>query len=226
MYGYLIPFVNSQEPIEDNLYLFDSCGPVMDALILALPSYNTAIYDGLGCDKVVILESHDTPEFLGLNIELTRNNFFNLMGVSPTQSSDVILIQREQPHEFYAKKAKIKGSGNTRRNIPNIEDVFKEISIRRECKIVSMEGLSLREQIITFSSAKIVIMQHGAAMANLIWCEKGAFVIEMGVEDKSNYYKKLIRMAGLFHIHVPQDHDHSPVEPLAVVAALKKTLML
>jgi hypothetical protein len=199
----------------------------MDALILGLPSYNTAIYDGLGCDSVVWVAGHDAPDFPGMDVELTRRRFFGLMETSHNPARGIILIRRGRSHEFYEARAKIKGSGEFRRSIPNIDDVFRAMSSRMECKMVSMEGLPLKDQIAAFRGAGLVVMQHGAAMANLVWCERGAVVVEIGTEETRHYYRRLIEMAGLAHVHIRQDHDHAPVDAVRVAdAVVRKTLRL
>ncbi len=43
---------------------------------------------------------------------------------------------------------------------------------------VKMDGLSVFEQAKIFNSAKIIVAPHGAALTNLVFCEKGTKVIE------------------------------------------------
>jgi tellurite resistance-related uncharacterized protein len=43
---------------------------------------------------------------------------------------------------------------------------------------VTMDGLSVFEQAKIFNSAKVIVAPHGAALTNLVFCEKGTKVIE------------------------------------------------
>ena len=54
-------------------------------------------------------------------------------------------------------------------------------------ELVTLEGLSFFEQVMLFSSAKIVIAPHGAGLTNLIYCSSETIVYEM---FSTNYINK------------------------------------
>lgn len=228
LYGYIIPFVNRFDP-SNNLYLFDSCGPVMNQIILGLDKYQIEIYDGHQFDSEFYLDPHDNKDFIGLNIDLTRKRMFSLIESEPNSSKkDILVIYRENPDPFYINEAEREGSGSSRRSIPNIFEIHAAVSQKiPKCKILALEGMSLKDQIITFRDASCVILQHGAAMANLIWCRPGTLVIEIGPEDEISYYNKLVKMLKLRRHQVVQDHAHAAVDFKTIVDLVcKKTVLL
>jgi capsular polysaccharide biosynthesis protein len=45
--------------------------------------------------------------------------------------------------------------------------------------VLQAENYSFREQIALFSNARAVCSLHGAALANLVWCQKGCKALEL-----------------------------------------------
>jgi capsular polysaccharide biosynthesis protein len=67
--------------------------------------------------------------------------------------------------------------GSTRK-IQNIEQLQAFLS-QYHFETVYLEGMSVRDQILLFQSAEFIISPHGAGLANLLFCEPGAKVIEL-----------------------------------------------
>ncbi|MFM4758618.1 DUF563 domain-containing protein [Aeromonas veronii] len=69
--------------------------------------------------------------------------------------------------------------GNVRwRRLVN-EDQLINYLIRKGFDIITMDGLSLEEQIGVFSGAEIIVAGHGAALTNLLFCKEKTKVIEI-----------------------------------------------
>ncbi|MGA2597455.1 MAG: glycosyltransferase family 61 protein, partial [Bryobacteraceae bacterium] len=64
------------------------------------------------------------------------------------------------------------------RTIHNIEQLQAFLSIH-DFETVYLEGMSMLDQILLFQSAEFIISPHGAGLANLLFCEPGAKVIEL-----------------------------------------------
>ena len=58
---------------------------------------------------------------------------------------------------------------------------------------VTLENLSIKDQIKTFAEASHVLAAHGAGMVNLLWCQPGTKVIE--IQDRNMLHKKLQHVA-------------------------------
>lgn len=120
----------------------------------------------------------------------------------------ILVIARGSPNKLYIEKDD--SSGNQRRSVPNLDVVTGRLE---NGILVELEGMSLSEQIAHFSEADVVIAQHGAALANMIWCKKGALVMEIkppylvGVD----VFEVLARTQGLNYCTIRQEYWHAPV---------------
>jgi hypothetical protein len=65
---------------------------------------------------------------------------------------------------------------------------------------VYLEGMSVADQILLFQRAEFVISPHGAALANLIFCEPGTKVIEfMPAADMRPHFWLISEKLSLVH---------------------------
>ena len=120
----------------------------------------------------------------------------------------ILVIARGSPNKFYIERGE--STGSLRRAVPNLDVVT---GCLENAVLVELEGMSLSEQIAHFSEADVVIAQHGAALANMIWCKKAALVMEI----KPSYlvggdvFEVLTRTQGVNYCAVRQEHWHAPV---------------
>jgi capsular polysaccharide biosynthesis protein len=42
-----------------------------------------------------------------------------------------------------------------------------------------MDGMTVAEQQALFGSAQVVVAEHGAALTNIVWCPRGATVVDI-----------------------------------------------
>ena len=112
----------------------------------------------------------------------------------------IILIERKVPNQYYLKEAINKRGGSVRRSIKNHDDLKFMLQLELhgdyQFKNLVLEDMSIADQINCFRSCVLVIAQHGAGLANIIWMKKGSFVIEIGFRDRANF-KKISRMSSL-----------------------------
>lgn len=139
-------------------------------------------------------------------IEKFRRDIANLLGVNQVDAGNkVLLIERLPPDSYYIEKAKIKGSGASRRSISN-HDKLKSLlgSITREPFVfqnIQLEKMTFDEQVDCFSKAKVVIGQHGAGLANCIWMNPGSTVVELS-HDLSLKHFSILSHAKRHSYHV------------------------
>lgn len=95
-----------------------------------------------------------------------------------TDTKYVLLIKR-----VVDKTIKDDKNGSISRSIVNYTEL--ESNIQQWCnehnytlKSVQLEGLDILEQIHLFKNASVIIAQHGASLANTVWCDKCKLVIE------------------------------------------------
>ncbi|NRB20894.1 MAG: glycosyltransferase family 61 protein [Rhodobacteraceae bacterium] len=83
--------------------------------------------------------------------------------------------------------------------------------------VITLEGRRLASQMALFSMADIIVAQHGAALANLLWARSGADVVEIlssvhiGSDLVPFYFSNLSAAMGLHHEVIHQPSDHGPV---------------
>jgi capsular polysaccharide biosynthesis protein len=66
------------------------------------------------------------------------------------------------------------------------EAALLERLIRYSFDVVELTSLSVTEQARLFASAQLVVAPHGAGLTNIVFCEKGATVIELMPDDYFN----------------------------------------
>jgi len=76
-----------------------------------------------------------------------------------------------------------------------------------------LEDLNLKDQIELFSVADIVVAQHGASLANLVWCKQSALVIEViDPQVRPPYFEALAHRLSLNYISIPQANNHAEID--------------
>ena len=118
----------------------------------------------------------------------------------------ILLIDRGSNSYYSEPQAENAGSGAERRSIGNFHAMHRTLqSTVGNSLAVVLENTSLSEQIALFSTADVVIAQHGAALANVVWCKPGTRVMEIAPAGyRVNCFPPLSRMMGLQHLLVPQ----------------------
>lgn len=128
----------------------------------------------------------------------------------------ILLIERIAPAKFYtSEEARVKGAGSERRSIPNHEELRHYLQTRVKppfvLENVQLEKMSLKQQVEMFDQAALVIGQHGAGLANLLWSRQSTHVIELLHRPNLNYFEKLSRYKKLpYHVYRTY-HNHEPV---------------
>jgi hypothetical protein len=146
----------------------------------------------------------------------------------------VVMIERRNPDPFYASSAsEIPESGARRRSIRNYSDLVNALNSSGAHVIsASLEEKSLAWQIALFEGADCIIAQHGAALANLVFCPPGTTLIEImprdldaGFHDKECFVN-LSRVLGIHHRFVHQEGSHSSVSVEDLISIWSQTTSL
>jgi glycosyl transferase family 61 len=128
----------------------------------------------------------------------------------------ILLVERGPSPPFYeSQQSEVKGSGLERRSIPNFADLYASLrSDHGGCLSVRPETLPLARQLALFGTADIIVAQHGAALANVIWARRGATVIEIYPDDvRADFFRELAWCLGLRYRRLRQQHSHAAVDP-------------
>jgi hypothetical protein len=222
LFGYLIPFLHNVPPHDGNRYLFRDCGPSLNPILLSLPGYETALRGDESPDYTVGFAGFDTSEFSGLDLRSTREFLMGLFRAKVHPTKEVLVIDRGEPHPFYESLAEIPTSGRSKRSVPNMGEVFNSIREAMPARLVFLEGMPIKDQIELFASHKAFVMQHGAAMANLLFAPRGSAVLEIRDEGTEDFYVKMTAALSLLHSTARQDHAHAAVDPQEIVRGLRR----
>ncbi|MEG6509077.1 glycosyltransferase family 61 protein [Methyloligella sp. 2.7D] len=144
-----------------------------------------------------------------------------------TPSPRLLLIKREAPDPFYQSDlAETKGAGTDRRSIANMAELIAALSGRfPQTKVVSLQGRGLAEQIALFKMADIVVAQHGAALANIVWMRPETQVFEFLPDPAQHiFFQNLSPIFGIEHHVLAQEDRKGPVDVAALMDAVASNL--
>jgi hypothetical protein len=103
--------------------------------------------------------------------------------------------------------------GIDRRATPNLFKLGERLGDNWEKSYVHLEEASLIDQIKLFGSADIIVAQHGAALANLVWCQPKTRVFEISdSEVRSPAFEKLSKRMKLIYTKVQQSTSHAEID--------------
>jgi len=243
--GFLVPLVIEMENYQENKIFLSSvfirsCGP-MDQHLLSLGYQNlklinknlheTAISNKgvLANDPLnyqVVLGQDSGLDYdknvLGRATKIIKkrlDTFHSHKNEKLKNSIDeprVILIKRSLDHYYNSVNSEIKSSGIQRRSIANIEELEAALRLKfSNFNLLILEGTSLAYQLAEFRAADIVIAQHGAALANLIFARPGTKVIEIfpkGGKESEECFRSLAKCLKLSHYSFEQDSKHAAID--------------
>ena len=196
-------------------------------------------FDGravVGCytDIILGMEGHNRKVFK-LTVEAFIGNpkeyivhmqeyAFEKMGITPCEADRLILVERKVVDE---------DRGGGRRNIANHSQLEKALEVFAEMKGLTfqnavLEDMSFIEQVKLFSTAKVVVGQHGAGLCHFLWMPKGGFLQELHHNHGEAYrFGEFCCSFGFGHNNMmcPKDEDKSIEVPINdLVAKLDKEI--
>ncbi len=126
------------------------------------------------------------------NMESLKNTMLKAYGLTKSKNRNkVLLINRVPADKYFSVDAKNMGSGSERRSIKNHKEFEKMIRSMTgsdyEFHNLQLEKMSMQDQVSYFDSAAVVIGQHGAGLANILWMDEGSIVIELGLKSKEHF---------------------------------------
>ena len=68
---------------------------------------------------------------------------------------------------------------------------IKNFLLKKKFKILKLSSFSFIDQIAIFNSAKIIVGNHGAGFANLVFCKKNTKIIEFVDKNTAKIFKKI-----------------------------------
>jgi hypothetical protein len=127
----------------------------------------------------------------------------------------ILIIDRAQ----VAAEPGAQARGRARRSVPNLPDIIERLGAVGDVEVRTFEDLTLREQILATRNADIIVAQHGAVMANLLWARRRTHVIEIVTPEKEKIFTSYFEGLGVPVTQIPQDDVHDPVDVDLIVQA-------
>ncbi len=131
------------------------------------------------------------------------------------EAKRVILVERRPQDEYYLRQAIVKGAGANRRSIINHEEISQtladSVSQDFDFACVSLEGQMFHEQVRLFAELKVLIAQHGAALANLLWMPPSSIILEFGYQHNP-LFQLLAKVRGHRYYCIDFSQPHITVD--------------
>lgn len=141
------------------------------------------------CRRVLVPALHVSTRAMNQGVQWIRQRFAHLL-IAPERATRRLFISRR----------------GTRRRPLNEDEVFDALApLGFEC--VTPGQMSVAEQVTAFSSARIIVAAHGAALTNMMFAPPGATVVELtsSATEHMNLFRKLARSTGHRMITVVSD---------------------
>ena len=153
-------------------------------------------FNKIDCEEKIIerLPSHENISDFKKFIDFVFCSL-SIDGVDKSNFPEVLLIKRGSTEDLISdpdlKKENTDianiSNGKDRREIENIDKVSEFLREKYGDKFSSLvlEDVDFKDQVLHFHNAKMIVCAHGAAMANLFFCQPGTTVIEVGYNSNT-----------------------------------------
>ncbi len=145
-----------------------------------------------------------------------------------THEQTITVIDRASSGEFNSTPAaEVPASGAAVRSIPNLREAIAEAGLADRAAIVDSAHLDPFDQVRMFEKTSILIGQHGAGLANILWMNPGSTVIEVLPPSPpwvEPIFTNLARALGHRILLVPQADPHAPVDVDLLNTAIQSVL--
>jgi len=176
----------------------------------------------------VLPTSDDPARFKARDIQEFTEMYRELLEIRPNKgfARHITVIDRRvsDPH-FHAADTEAPNSGAERRSIPNLIDIVNGLPYGDVVGTFDAAEVEIRNQLSSFSTTRLLVGQHGAGLANMIWMKTGGSVVEIlppGPSHSANIFRNLSQVCGLNYEAISQESDHAPVNEQELVAAVKR----
>lgn len=235
-FGYYIPLNLWLDKTKASKIALRDCGPMNPWLELLLDKTDievippgTALHVVIGKRmKLAVLAGMDNPQnFNRRNLiagATSVRNRIELPLIRGGINERILIIDRATSERFYHEHgSETHMSGKERRHVPNLGQVKEAIDSERSVEIIDFAQLTPQEQIRKAESATVLIGQHGAGLAHMIWLAPGSHVVEIAPPlptQVQDIFQKLAITLGHTYQRVRQESVHATVEIDLLASAL------
>lgn len=234
--GYFVPLVLWQERSGATEVTVRDCGPMNTWFDLLRPGTDVEFMPpGVMLERVlshrqerVILRDWDNPtRFHRRSLqEFVTTLLSRMPPVDPPQMSAqtriTLLERRPNPEFFHSPAADTPGGGSEWRSVPNIDEIADALAPLGIVSIIDTAALSPQQQIEALRRTDLLVAQHGAGLANMVWLPPGSGVVELLPplpQTIDTIFRNLAAARSLGYQSVKQSDVHAEVDSGAVAAA-------
>jgi hypothetical protein len=175
----------------------------------------------------VVLKGMDFPEeFSQRDLTRFRLRMLELLEVSAAPANQVSILDRGPGDPFYfSPESEINLSGSERRSVPNLAECIDCIETEIPSEFFDAKSLSVREQVLRMARTRVLVGQHGAGLANMVFMNPGGIIIEIQPPlpgEVIELFKRLARACGHKYVVVSQESVHGPVDCAELANAVGK----
>lgn len=237
--GYFMPLVLWQERTGTKEIAVRDCGPMNPWFGLLRPDTDIeTMPPGVMLERVlshrqerVILHDWDNPtRFHRRSLAQVRSAVLSREGDSPSRSDHpriTLLERRPNPEFFHSGAAETPGGGSGWRSVPNIDEIADALAPLGTVAIVDTAEMTPREQVQLMKATDLLVAQHGAGLANMLWLPPTSGVVELLPplpQTIDTIFSNLAAALDHGYRSVPQPDLHAAVDAGAVAAAAQVVL--
>lgn len=173
----------------------------------------------------VVLRGMDFPnEFSRRDLSRFRVRLMELLDVPEAEPTAITLLDRRPADPFYfTAESEIDLAGAERRSVPNLGLWADDVRPQASVDFFDATDLSVRQQVERSARTRVLIGQHGAGLANMVFMRPGGTVIEIHPPlpaEAVHTFRLLAAACGHRYVTVPQEDVHAPIDHAALTEAV------
>ncbi len=239
--GYFAPLVLWLEKNPRKPFSVRDCGPMnpwfellpgTPDLEVLTPGDMLHLFAARSRPSTVLRGMDDPNRFRSGDLKVFRSLVLSANGVEVASSGQrVTVIDRLSSGSFNkTAAAEVPASGRDVRSTPNLSHLATALLEPMEdvqWGIVDAAGIPPQGQLELFSSTTLLVGQHGAGLANMVWMPPGGTVVEIQPprpDYEPPFFQNLAQACGHTYIRIDQEHDHAEMSEREFHAALNHVL--
>jgi hypothetical protein len=238
--GYFMPLVLWQERTGTMAFTLRDCGPMNPWFSLLRPGTDIAyIQPGVMLQRVLtyrqerqILHGWDDPTRFHRDSmdHFVRTVLTRVEAAEPGPGSTkrITVLDRAPTPDFYLHvTSEVFSSGSAFRSLPNTQEISQALQAVGKVTLIDTASVSPEDQVRVLANTDLLVAQHGAGLANMVWMPPGSAVLEIKpplVPTVNEIFANLAACRGLDHLAVDQVGEHTPIELDLVIAGSARLL--
>jgi hypothetical protein len=174
-----------------------------------------------------VLRGLDFPqEFNSRKLAHFRSLMLKNLNVEDLPGSRWTVIDRSVTDPFYSTaESEIDLAGAARRSVPNLRTWAESVKSEIPLDVFEATDLDIREQVSRFTKTAVLIGQHGAGLAHMVFMKPGGVVVEIHPPlpaEAIETFSLLAAACGHEYVRVPQSGVHVEIDEALLTNEVRK----